>query len=134
MRAKVIFLLAAAIFLAQVVFAQAPKDIEIYKDVAAKQIKIMVWYPMSSPRDKYIKKIEVIIDEQVPLAKSFNVQRGPYQEMSVSLPDTDKVKVIKVIAYPKSGPSLEKNFDFENIKTLEEREKRDVSVVDQMYE
>ncbi|MBU4478742.1 MAG: hypothetical protein KKH34_06630 [Candidatus Omnitrophica bacterium] len=100
-------------------FALTAESIKVYKDAKAENLEIVVVNHTRQPRVDYIKKIEVVIDKQEPVKKTFSFQRGSSQEFTVPITGIEEIQSVTVRAYPSSGISAEKIIGFQDIKPLE---------------
>ena len=113
--------ICAAIVLGSIgnLFALTAESIKVYKGTKAETLEIVVLNHSRQPRADYIKKIEVVIDKQEPVEKTFSFQRGPSQEFTVPITGIEDIQSVTVRAYPGSGISAEKIIGFQDIKPLE---------------
>ena len=104
-------------FFSFLVFAHNPTKIEITGfDAGKNQLSIRVTHPVSSARDHYVKKIEVIVDGKEPIEKKFFFQKGDRQTLTLNIPGLGEAENITVKAYSNRGGSLEKDFSVEELK------------------
>ncbi|MBI4845507.1 MAG: hypothetical protein HY810_03415 [Candidatus Omnitrophica bacterium] len=115
MRCFLVFLSALILFSAQNCFAFESKDITVAVEQDKKQLLVSVFYPRHDPRVEFIRKIEVIIDNNVPEVKMFNFQRGTKQTMNVSVEDLEKIKQVQIKAQPKRGLAVERVFSAQEL-------------------
>lgn len=129
---QIILLVLALTFIGSVdVLALTADDIHIYQIEDEAKLEIVVRNPTREPRKDYIKKIEVYIDNNKPVYKTFNFQRGPSQRFKVSVPDIENILKIRVKAYPNGGREAEKDFVKDDIEI--KKRKKAISGEDSSY-
>lgn len=92
--------------------AHPPIEILVEKDLKHGQLRISVIHPVNNPRQHYVRKVEVSIDNQQLIEKKFFFQKANKQCFQVNVDNLAKVKTLKVNAYSNKGGELEKEFVF----------------------
>jgi hypothetical protein len=113
MKMAIVFLWLMGILFPHWAWAHAPTGIDIKADFKTEQLHVKIRHPVSNPRNYYIKKVEIFVDEKAPIVRHFFFQKGAYQAFTINIPGLAKVKKIKIKAYPIRGRFLEKEFDIQ---------------------
>lgn len=111
---KVKFLFLILILYSFLTYAHKPINITITRDIEKNQLYIVVKHPKNSSGD-YIKKIEILCDERVPIVKKFFFQKGPKKKLTLDILNLEEVKIIVIRVYPKRGKFLEKKFEMDEL-------------------
>ena len=101
------------------VSAHTPQDISVTADFAAEQLQISIKHTKVSSND-YIKKVEIVVDDDEPIEKKFHFQRTSYQNFSLRIINLKDVKKVIIRAYPTRGKFLEKEFDIQSLRNESE--------------
>ena len=94
------------LFVFSSVFAHSPKSIDII--VAGKNISVSISHPVSNPQKHYVKKVEVILNNQKIIEQTFSVQEGNSQEVIYHIPSLKISDTITVKAFCNAGGSQRK--------------------------
>ncbi len=101
------------------VYAHRPIAIKIEPDFKNDKLTIRIIHPVTNPRKRYIKKVEVLIDDRKPLVYRFFFQIGDKKEFSISVPDLDKAEKLIIRAYCVKGGMREEEFNLKEFKDKE---------------
>jgi hypothetical protein len=111
MKNRFIVLLFVLLLFPLVVSAHDPSGLDLAIDPANNLLTVKVDHPVSDGPTHYIRRIEVVVDNQTPVGVDIFFQKANIVEYSMNISDIAKAKTIKITAYSGQGGSLEKEFN-----------------------
>lgn len=104
------------------VFAHMPLGIEAYKDIENKQIIVVIKHHTRKPYFLYIVKVEIVIDNQEPIVRTFRRQkRKIFPPIVLDVPQLDSARKIRIWASPRRGKDIEAEFMIDQLEEYKTR-------------
>ncbi len=117
---KAISVFIISFLLCFLVYAHRPTAINIEPDFKNNKLTVDIAHPVVNPRNHYIRKVEIFIDDKEPLTYRFFFQVGDRKKFTVSVDELDKVEKIIIKAYSNRGGMREEEFNMKDFKNKKE--------------
>ena len=117
MKLKIVFILLTVLAFADSGFCgKRATDIQIDANFKNNELYIKIFNRVTKNRDKFIRRVDIAIDEKPVITKPFLFQSvGYFKDFTIDIEGLIEVKKIKISAYRHKGGILEKEFDIQTL-------------------
>ncbi len=116
---KVLFLLFSYFVFCFSVYAHRPLAINIEPDFKNSKLKIVIVHPVTNPHKRYIRKVEITVDEGDPIVRWFSFQIADKRVLTVDVPDLQEAEKVVIKAYCNRGGMREEEFNLSDFRKSE---------------